>query len=128
MMQFFLMILLVLSSGPAYGEWVKIEEVETFNIYIDYDTIRHTGKLAKMWELYDFKTRQTDGGTPYLSSKGQREYDCEKEQSRTLAFHKFAGQMGLGEPVYSSPGRSDWAPVVPGSVGEMKWQILCEKK
>ncbi len=66
-----LIMLLVLSSGAGYAEWKKINENETFTVYVDPDTVRRKGDLVKMWELYDFKTVQTVDGDSYLSSKHQ---------------------------------------------------------
>jgi hypothetical protein len=56
-----LMILLVLSSGPAYAEWVETGHHESDDsvVYADPDTIRRKGDRVKMWELDDFKTIQT---------------------------------------------------------------------
>jgi hypothetical protein len=38
--------LLLLSSGPAYAEWVKINENDTFTVYTDPDTIRREGEFS----------------------------------------------------------------------------------
>ena len=49
-----LITLLALSSGPAYAEWVKVNENDTFTVYVDPDTIRRKGDLVEMWTLYDY--------------------------------------------------------------------------
>ena len=54
-----LLTLLVLSSVPAYAEWVAVEKdylspgLQT--VYVDPDTIRREGNLVTMWQLIDFK-------------------------------------------------------------------------
>lgn len=46
-----LIILLLLSSSPAYAEWVKVGEDDSYTAYIDRDTIRHKGNRVKVWRL-----------------------------------------------------------------------------
>ncbi len=126
----FLITLLVLSSGPAYAEWELLyrhdDRGET--MYVDTDTIRRKGDVVKWWELYDHKTVQTDAGHSYLSSKVQREYDCAEERNRTLAYTWFSGHMGSGTVVYNSSNKGKWAPVAPGSVGQALWKAACNKQ
>ena len=38
-----LLTLLLLSSRPAYAEWVKMNENDTFTVCVDPDTIRRKG-------------------------------------------------------------------------------------
>ena len=54
-----LVTLLVLGSGSAYAEWVKISSNDTAIYYADPEAIRRKGTLVKMWVLVDFKTIQT---------------------------------------------------------------------
>jgi hypothetical protein len=86
----------VLSSVPAYAEWVKVISPvsRNYTAYIDPDTIRRKGSLVKRWELYDFKTIQTGERGSFFSFKQQMEYDCAEEQSRQLAIYAYSGQMG----------------------------------
>jgi hypothetical protein len=124
-----LMTLLLLSSGPAHAEWVRIDQTdEGMTTYVDPDSMRHKGGLVKMWQLYDFKTMQTVAGDPYMSSKIQSEYDCTEERSRRLAFTNFSGNMGSDKPVYTNSDEGKWKPVAPKSIGEALWEFACRKK
>src|SRR6185295_11880398 len=40
------LLILLLSSGAAYAEWVKINENDTFTVYTDPDTIRREGEFS----------------------------------------------------------------------------------
>ena len=61
-----LITLLLLSSGPAYAEWVDVGGNESgMTVYVDSDSIRQKGNLVKMWQLYDYKTVQTRAGTSF---------------------------------------------------------------
>jgi hypothetical protein len=57
-----LTILLLLSSGPVYAEWVSIGDTDSgMMVYVDPDTIRRKGDLVKMWLLLDYKTNHGGG-------------------------------------------------------------------
>lgn len=124
-----LIILLLLSSGTAYAEWVSVGTTDDgMIVYADPDTIRRKGDLVKMWELYDYKTAQVGRGSPFLSSRQQSEYDCAEESNRVLTFRLFMGNMGSGKVSYSSLNEGMWEPVEPDSIGKKLWTVACGKK
>jgi hypothetical protein len=126
-----LITLLVLSSGPAYAEWVGLahtEGVDGFTVYVDLDTIRHKGEPVKIWALRDYKTIRTGAGGLYLSGKDQREYNCAEERTRVLAFTEFSGNMGNGNVVHSNSVEGKWEPVIPGSIDQGLWKLACAKQ
>jgi hypothetical protein len=124
-----LIMLLLLSSGPVYAEWVALGEGDSeTTVYVDPDTIRRKGDLVKVWELYDFKPIRTVVGDSYFSSKAQIENDCAEERRRTLAFTWFSGNMGSGKVVFSESHEGRWAPVAPDTIGLMLWTFACGKK
>src|SRR5580765_2382951 len=96
-----LITLLVLSSGPAYAEWVSLDanNQRGGTVYTDPDTIRLKGDVVTMWSLHDYKTIQKMKSTSYLSYKVQAEYDCAEERIRKLASMFFSGNMGSGDVV-----------------------------
>ena len=52
MTRLLLIALLVLSSGPAYAEWVAIGSTDDgMTAYADPDTIRRKEEMVKMWVL-----------------------------------------------------------------------------
>ena len=123
-------LLLLLCSGPAYAEWVKVVSAVDagFIAYADPDTIRRKGDLVKMWNLFDSKTADSYIGNSFLSIRGQSEFDCAEELTRPLAETGLSGNMGRGKPVYSKPTESKWTPVAPGSVARALWEFASEKK
>jgi hypothetical protein len=123
-----LITLLVLSGGPAYGEWVAIGSTDDgMTAYADPDTIRRKEETVKMWILFDFKTTQTVAGHLMLSIKGQEEYDCDGKRRRVLTFSEFSGNMGGGQEVNSTSGEGTWVPVVPEGVVQTLWSFACSK-
>lgn len=124
-----IMLLLVLSGGPAYAEWVRVGETDTYTGYIDPKTIRLKADFAKVWGLYDNKTAQSSSEVEsYLSIKTLDEYDCLEKQTRNLRLDLYSEQMGKGKMLSSYTNPDKWKPVMPGSVGEVAWKFACGKK
>jgi hypothetical protein len=129
MKQLLLFTLLVLSSEPAYAEWVKVSDGDEAGktVYVDPATIRRNSNLIKMWQFNDYKTVQTVGGVRFLSAKEQWEFDCVEERSRVLALKEFSGNMGSGTMVDTNSQVGKWIPVMPGSIGHTVWTVACSK-
>jgi surface-adhesin protein E len=130
MKRLFLITLLLLSSGPAYAEWVEVggKVEEGLTVYVEFDTISRSGDVVKMWELWDFKTTRTDPKPPHMSVKSQREIDCIKKRGRLLAMTAFSGNMGSGKVVYSvSDFKDQEIQVEPGSVADSVVKVACGK-
>lgn len=133
---FWSVILLLLSSSRAYGEWAMIDKNEQrgMTLYVDTETInrRSDSDMVDMWSLEDFTTSQTTRGTTYLSRKVQSTYYCTKPMKRTLWVKEFSGNMGSGEVVYTFSylfsTEHKWVPVLPGSPIEALWRLACDKK
>jgi hypothetical protein len=122
------LLLVVVTSGAA-AEWVKVSGNETMTNYADPATIRKTGNVVKMWQLYDYQTaRAPDGIKPYRSIRAQSDYDCKDERTRLLSGFFHSGNMAVGEIVYTGSDPGAWAPVPAGSGTEKMWKIACGKR
>jgi hypothetical protein len=130
MTRLLLIILLFLSSAPAYAEWVKVSDTDEAGktVYVDPATIRRNSNLVTMWQFYDYKTVQTVAGIGFLTVKEQWEFDCAEERSRVLALTEFSGNMGSGTVVYTNSEVGKWRPVAPSSIGQLLWKFACSKK
>ena len=130
MTRLLLIILLFLSSAPAYAEWVKVSDGDEAEktVYVDPATIRRNSNLVKMRQFYDYKTVQTVGGIRFLTAEEQWEFDCAEERSRVLALKEFSGNMRSGTVVYSNTEVGKWQPVAPGTLGRKLWTVACGKK
>ena len=121
---------LVVTSGPAYAEWVKVSDTDETGktVYVDPATIRRNSNLVKMWQFYDYKTVQTVGGNRFLTAKEQWEFDCAEGRSRVVARKEFSGNMGSGTMVFTNSEVGKWTPVIPGSIGQAVWDVACGKQ
>ncbi|PYV83423.1 MAG: hypothetical protein DMG05_26140 [Acidobacteria bacterium] len=115
MTRLFLITLLLLSSGSAYAEWVKVSDRDEAGktVYVDPATIRRNSNLVKMWQFSDYKTVQTVGGIRFLTAEEQWEFDCDK---------------GSGTVVYTNSQEGKWVPVRPGSMDQTVCKIACGKE
>lgn len=122
--------LLVLSSGPVSAAWILTSgnDETGLQVYIDPDSIRRNGDLAKMWQLLDYKTVQTVAGDSLLSMKRFSEYDCIAERTRMLGYTWFSGNMGSGKVVFSTPEVQQWEPIGSRSINRTLWRFACSKK
>jgi len=124
-----LIALLVLSSAPAYAEWVEIgTSNDGATVYVDPDTIRRKGDLVKMWILYDYKTLQSATGVAHLSDSIQLEANCIEKLQRRLAYTWWSGNMRDGNVVFSHSAEGNWIPIGPGTVGHTVWSFACSMK
>lgn len=128
---FWLVITLLWLSGvPAYAKWelVSGDDEAGLTVYVDRDSIRRKGNLARMWQLYDYKTVQTVAGDSLLSFQRQNEYDCTEARTRMLTYTWFSSNMGRGRVVYETADEQQWEPVVPRSINHALWKVACSKK
>lgn len=125
-----LMLILVVLSSSAMAEWIKIGSSNNLTAYAEPSTIRKAGNRVKMWSMYDFDTAKihTDTGKPYMSARGQTEFDCKEEQYRTLSFTLRSENMDRGEVVFTSSEIHNWNPIAPRSIDETLWKIACRKR
>lgn len=125
----FLITLLVLSSGPVYAGWelTSGDDETGLTVYVDPGSIRRKGNVAKMWQLYDYKTVQTVAGDSLLSFKRYNEYDCTEERTRMLGYTWFSGNMGSGKVIYSTTDVQQWEPVVSRTINRTLWKVACSK-
>ena len=129
-----LITLLVLSSVPAYAEWVAVEKhylspgLQT--VHVDPDSIRREGNLVTLWQLIDFKWMQGNPrGTPrFLSTKTHKQFDCAKKRLRLLAFTEFSRPMGTGIRDDGYVDKGNWIPVEPESMNQALWEVACGKE
>lgn len=124
-----LMTILVPNGEPVHAGWELMsgDDSSKLTVYVDRDTIQRSGNLAKMWQLFDYKTVQTVAGDSLLSFQRYNEYDCAGERTRMLAYTWFSSNMGRGRVVYKTTEAQPWASITPGSIEQTLWKAACSK-
>lgn len=120
-----LMLLLAVVSNNVMAEWIKVNSGGGGNVtvYTDFSTRSQNGNRVKLWDLMDYRTRQTGN---VMSLKRQVEYDCKEVKMRVFYSSIHSENMGRGETV-AYPNPDVWTPVPPGTIGENLWHIACRK-
>jgi hypothetical protein len=128
-------ICLLLIDGPAYAEWVALDNHYQFHplqtVYIDPDTVHREGHVVVLWVLIDWKTMQ--GGrapTRFYSTRLTKQVDCVGKVVRTVASADYYGRMGTGEMIGggSLPNEGRWTAVEPGTINEGLWDFACRRR
>jgi len=129
MYKILLTLIPALIANTLMADWTLVDKSADGSaaIYTDFDATQKTEDKVKMWSLGDFKTAKEFSDIQFLSSKYHKEYDCEQEQARMLAFTLFSSNMGEGQVVYSNSEPDEWEPVAPESVAKTLWEIACGK-
>ena len=122
-----LVILLAVMSGSAMAEWILISPAtDGSGVYADPTTIRKSGSVVKMWELYDLSTaHEINSKKKLMSTKVQSEWDCKEERKRNLYLTGYAESMGKGELLISGNSDKEWIPIIPGSMDALVWKYAC---
>jgi hypothetical protein len=97
------------------------------DLYVDRSTIRKSGHLAQMWDLWDFKAAHAWGDKRFLSVRNRYEYDCTSPRNRMLATSGFSEHMGQGAVVASDDKTLPWQPVPADSLFMTHWKVACGK-
>jgi hypothetical protein len=95
--------------------------------YYDRSTIRRSGSVAQMWELWDFRSPQTFDGKPYRSVRNQYEYDCASMRRRMLSTRGFAQPMGRGAVVAEANDTLPWQRIDASSLFAGHWKAACAR-
>jgi hypothetical protein len=97
------------------------------DFYVDRSTIRRSGSLAQMSDLWDFKSPHIFEGKPFLSTRNQYEYDCAHTRRRMLSTRGFAQHMGQGDVVGSGDSALPWQAIPGSSIFINHWKTACAK-
>jgi len=121
--------ILIPNGGPVHAAWelASGNDPSKLTVDVDRDTIQRSGKLVKMWQLFDYQTVQTVAGDSLLSYQRYNEYDCAGERTRVLAYTWFSSNMGRGRVVYKTTEAQLWASIVPRSIDHTLWKVACSK-
>jgi hypothetical protein len=127
--QLFFVALLILSSGPAYAEWVAVgTTVDDETIYVDLETIYREGDLVEISVISDFQAaKHLQDGSRYRSARLLHQYNCIEQRFRLVAVTLFAGNLGKGVMLDELAKEGAWRPIPSDSVGRQLMELVCPK-
>ena len=116
----------------SWAEWELYGDDQDRMLFYDKSTIRKNGAIPRMWFMDNYSKVQTNPiGDRYMSQKTLRAYNCSDETWALISLVQYSGSMGQGNVVQSitlQERQWEWDPIVPGTLGETKWKIVCGKK
>jgi hypothetical protein len=122
----FLFALAFLSSGVEAVNWVTVSKNSDVDTYIDTDSVRRTVEgNPKLWVMYDLKLPES-GKAKEKSTLYQGEFECKQEAYRFLSLVNYSDRMGKGDASIVPVTSKKYWPVVPGSIIEVIWKLVCE--
>ena len=126
------MLLLAGLSNNAMAEMIEIGKgTDGEVVSVDPITAHKIGSTATMWGRISFSKPQKFPGRPdYLSKLTQVQYDCPGKLTRTLYTNYFSEKDGKGKKIFFEDTSTllKWNRVSPGSVPEILFKYVCDKK
>jgi hypothetical protein len=117
-------------DAPAGQQWELLGTSAAnggMDVYVARSSIRRSGRLARMWDMWDFKTAHAFEGKPFLSARNEYEYDCAGARRRMLSTVGYSGHMGQGSVVGSGDAVLTWEQVPRDGPIHDYWKIACSK-
>jgi hypothetical protein len=123
-MKKFLIACLLIVSGSAFADWIKLSDNDDATVYIDLTTLRKDGNLRTIWQLHDEVKPGSDGT---LSSRIQWEYDCSGERVRMISATGHSGPKATGKKLYTVYKTTEWRDIAPETMGQNGLKAVCAK-
>ncbi|MFM7633714.1 MAG: surface-adhesin E family protein [Betaproteobacteria bacterium] len=114
----------------ASADWVKVGDTRSlkFEKYIDPDTVKQSGPMAIMRQVWEIGNLLEPGNDGVSSVKTLAEYDCQNRKLRVLKEQWFDQPWAKGKeltPTQLNQSASDWGGITPNSVGAAIIDIVC---
>lgn len=123
-----LIILLAIVSNSAVAKWEEITSnnnvatnVDLPKAYVNLPIIGNRDGNVKIWFLVDFGKPKNISGSLFMSILTESEYNCKREQIRSLSRTYYSEKMGKGEVIYKEPPHAKWQPDQEKGL----WKIAC---
>jgi hypothetical protein len=105
-------------SVATDGSWAIFSSTHQF---------KRSGQVVTVWMRHEYAEPQLGDGGPYLSAVEKAQYDCKKEQARSLmAIYYTANNIQGSEQTEEADGKNTpWNPIVPGTRDESSFLWAC---
>ena len=127
-----LFVVIMMTYSLSWAAWEKtgtiIDGDEVSVYYFDKSTIRKNGAIVKMWIMVNTRDIALNQDR---SSKVQKVFNCSSETIAIASFVMYSGAIGNGSVTTSMSFKEkewEWSPIIPDSIQELEWKIVCGKK
>jgi len=96
-------------------------------IFSSTHQLKRSGQIVTVWMRHEYAEAQTGDAGPYLSAVEKAQYDCKKEQTRSLmVIYYSANNIQGNEQTEEAEGKNTpWNAVVPGTREESNFVWAC---
>jgi hypothetical protein len=113
----------------ASGGW-EFRSVATDGSWAMYSSthqLKRAGQVVTVWMRHEYAEPQTSEDGPYMSAVEKEQYDCKKQQSRSLlVIYYTANNIQGGEQTEEADGKNTpWNAIVPGTREESNFIWAC---
>jgi hypothetical protein len=105
-------------SVASDGSWAVFSTSHQF---------KRAGQIVTVWMRHEYAETQTADSGPYLSAVDKTQFDCKKQQSRTLLIVYYSANniQGSEQTDESDPKSTPWNAIVPGTRDESNFLWAC---
>ncbi len=122
------LMLMVVVSGSAMAEWIRVHGNEKVTVYADPSTLRKRLYIVKIATLFDFKAENAlSDGNQYLSTMRVTEFNCRENQQRMVGYSIYAGKMGRGKLLESGSDPQEWKSVSKTTIAMDMKDFACDR-
>ena len=119
-------VVLTVSAVPVMAGWMKYSESDESDQYIDLSSIRKSGDLRKVWQMWDYRIRGKYGQS---SQTLRTEFNCKDETTRLLVVNGYEEPLANGKVLSSVTHNNDqWFDIPPDTAGARALELVCAKK
>lgn len=121
-----LFVLLTITCSVSSAKWTvaDLDHEKGEYDFVDKDTIRRDGNLAKMWVMTRWVEPQKDVWGRFDEATMLVLYDCYNEKSQLLSLT----YRLKSEPVFTADVSPKWSFLQPGTVGYRRLSIACGRE
>lgn len=86
-------------------------------IYSSTHQLKRSGQIVTVWMRHEYAESQSSDSGPYLSAVEKTQYDCKKQQTRTLliVYYSANNLQGDEQTEDADPKSTPWNAIVPGT-------------
>ncbi|HMK86503.1 MAG TPA: surface-adhesin E family protein [Steroidobacteraceae bacterium] len=110
-------------------EFRSVANDGSWAVFSSTHQLKRSGQVVTVWMRQEFAETQVAEDGPYLSAVEKAQYDCKKEQTRSLLVIYYAGNniSGSEQTEEADAKTVPWSPIVPGTREESNFLWACNQ-
>lgn len=119
-----------LDPMPSGGwEFRSVATDGSWAMFSSTHQLKRTGQTVTVWMRHEYAEAQTGEDGQYLSAVDKEQYDCKKQESRSLMIVYYAANSLQGSPQTeeADPKTAPWTAIVPGTRDEVSFLWACNQ-